>query len=256
MARLPRTGSASASLCERTPAKEEMIKAGLVADNKCETTLDQLVADLGLKPLSADEEQFIRARLGFVIGQWITNTAIFQEPDSRLLVKDVQISLVKIANGLDQLTAGKLDADRLTEIEQLLQGAETGFRHIHDSAVAFKIIDTLAQEVGCDKAMDLVKNFRYRSRTVAEACRRASKDLKLIKGRTGRPTLDWYRGFKDVLTFVAEKNEIPITVTIDPATGRATGSFIDLAMGFEGLLPGPMGSRNPETCARRLKSHR
>ena len=56
MVRLPRTGSASASLRERTPAKEEMIKAGLVAVNKRETTLHQLVADLGLKPLSADEE--------------------------------------------------------------------------------------------------------------------------------------------------------------------------------------------------------
>jgi hypothetical protein len=263
MVRLPQTGSAfcglnertqeidqmirALELQERTPKLEEMIRA---ANSIFETSIVGIIADLGLKPLSVDVENFIREGLGEVIGLWSINHK------GRLLVKDRRSTLTKIAHSLDQLAAGRLNADLESEIVPALSGHETGLRQSHDIAVAGKIIETLSHELGYRTAFERVHNFRNWPQTVAEACRRADKSLSLLKGKAGRPTLNWYRAFKDVLVFVADRNGIPLAITIDPQTGRATGRFIKLAMEFERLLPAAMRSSSPETCAGRLKSDR
>jgi hypothetical protein len=69
MARLPRTGSSLGTLCERTPDFEQMVAAGLVDAREATTTLAEVIADLGLHPLSDEDEQKIRDELGVVIGR-------------------------------------------------------------------------------------------------------------------------------------------------------------------------------------------
>jgi hypothetical protein len=56
MARLPRTGSAVASLCERTPEIDELVKRGVVDPREFVTTLVDTIARLGLAPLSPGDE--------------------------------------------------------------------------------------------------------------------------------------------------------------------------------------------------------
>ena len=69
MARLPRTCNSMSSLYERTPALEEMVNAGQVDANECETTLAEVMSGLGLAPLSREDEQTIRQELGLIVGR-------------------------------------------------------------------------------------------------------------------------------------------------------------------------------------------
>jgi hypothetical protein len=67
MARLPRRGSSIASLCERTAAFEYLVAVGLVDRREATTTLAAVLVDLGLAPLSDEDEQKVREELGRVV---------------------------------------------------------------------------------------------------------------------------------------------------------------------------------------------
>jgi hypothetical protein len=255
MARLPRTGSSLGSLCERTPAFEQMVAAGLVDACEATTTLTEVFGELGLAPLSDEDEQKIRDELGFVIGRGyeIQKDSQKQSPTSRLTVVDVREKLERVSSGLEAMADGHPDPGELAVIERVLNGSKTGFRESHDIAVALRVIKELADENGHDRARELVIEFRKWPRTVAEACRTAAKNLNLIKGKSGKPPRDWYRDFKRVLTFVAEKNGIRPMVVINWRTQEAQGRFIDLAERFEQLLPGHMRSPNRQAIAKMLQ---
>jgi hypothetical protein len=255
MSRLPRWGASTSSLYERTPAFVQLVKAGLVDANECRTTLAEVIAELGLAPVSDEDERTIREELGAVIGRGIEIYADSQKQnlDPVVTVADVQATLEWIADGLEAMIVGRLAPEQSAAIEKVLHGAETGFRERHDTEVALKVIGTLRQEIGHDKARERVIKFRQWPRTVAEACRRAAMELKLIKGKRGRLRRDWYSDFKRVLTFVAEKNGIQPKVVINRRTHKAQGRFIDLAERFERLLPRHMRSPNREAIAKMLQ---
>ncbi len=251
MARLPRSGKSVSALYERTPAFEAMVKAGFVDSRECEITLADVIAELGLAPLSVEDEQTIRNELGAVIGRGIEifEQSAKQNPEAKIEVSDVQTTLTKVADGLDAMIAGKSDPTQFAAIDKVMKGAETGFRERHDGEVALKIRRTLAQEIGVDDAHDRMAEFHRWPRTIAEACRRAVRDLDLIEGAPGRQPRDWYRDFKRVLTFIAKKNGIPPKVVINRRTHEARGRFVDLAEQFERLLPGHMRSQSREAIA-------
>jgi hypothetical protein len=246
-------GASSQSLYELTPECQEAINAGLFPSNPDypippTTTLRQVVAELSLAPLTRREERCVRGALGSAIG---AGTQAFELSLAPKIV-EVQGVLRRIADTLSS-TPGLTKEQKLWEIEPVLLGAETGFRHTYDTAIASLIINTLAREIGKERAHDRVVHFRDWTESVAEACRVAADDLGDIKGKPGRTPLYWYRDFRRVLVCIAEKNSINPTVEIDRVSGKAQGRFIELAKHFEELLPPMLRSPTDEAMAKRLQ---
>ena len=255
MARLPRTGKWVSSLYERTLDFEAMVEAGVVDPRECETTLAEVIIELGLAPLSAEDEQKIRHQLGTVIGRGIEifEQSAKQNPDGKLAVSDLQETLTKVAAGLEAMGVGLLAADQIALIDNVIKGAETGWQDAHNVEVALKIRSTLVQEIEVSNAQNRMAEFHKWPRTIAEACRRAARDLDLIEGDSGRRPRDWYRDFRRVLIFIAKKNGISPKVVINRRTHEAQGRFIELAEQFEQLLPRHMRSQSREAMAKMLE---
>lgn len=279
MARLPRSGATFLGIYERTPELEWLIEHGarlreaaqklseaglphdplhlripVTAHNEYLTTLAEVIADLGLKPLSDEDEQKIRYDLGAVIGRGSQLAEDSKKWNrNNLTVADVRATLVETAEGLDAMIAGRLSSERLAEIEKVLSGAETGFREKRDVEVALRIIGVLRHEIGHDLARERVINFRKWPRTVAEACRQADRELDKIKWKPGRQARNWYGGFVRVLAFVAVQNGIEQKVAVDPRTDEAAGRFLDMAERFEQLLPRNMRSASRGAIAKTLQ---
>jgi hypothetical protein len=150
MARLPGSGVSFVALYERTPATDEYLKAGIDPSKCPTTTLAEVIAELGLAPLSAEDEAKIRSQLGMAIGLGLLQFAGSpKNREGRLSVVAVRQSLKRILKGLDALAAGhQLDPVELQEIEQLIAGTNDGFRRGHDIAVALSLRAVLAQELG------------------------------------------------------------------------------------------------------------
>ncbi len=252
-----RGGASFEPLYERSPFTDYVVASGQLHPDyrgvPPTTTLAAVIDELGLEPLSKPEEQQLRGDLSAVIEAgikaWQLSTAA-----GGLQIADVQVTLRRIAKVLMAVCTSSGSAGELKEIERTLHGTKDGFHHAHDTAIGLLITNTLAQETGQGRAHDLVLNFRQWPRTVAAACLKAAKDLGKVKGKGGRPSLDWYPDFKRVLTCIAEKNSIPSIVEINRATGKAQGRFIELAERFEELLPPMLRSPNPEAMAKRLQS--
>jgi len=281
MARLPQTGSAIASLYERTPETELLIEYGanlretaqklreaghphdplhldipVAAPDEYLTTLAEVVAALGLTPLSTEDEQKIRGDLGSVIGlgiQELTHSPT-KNPDGRLQIRDIQKTLRQTAKRLDKLATGKLDPMELSAVEQVIWGTQTGFRKGHDIAAAGAMMKALISTVGEDRAYDMVHEYRGHASEIAAACRKAVDDLGSIHGgEGGQPAIDWFGGFVAVLLFVAARDGIRPTVSFDWQKGKSRGRFLDLAAGFEKLLHLSMRSETKDALAQRLK---
>jgi len=178
VARLPRSGATFLGIYDRTPelewliehvarlreAAQKLSEAGLphdplhlripvTAHNEYLTTLAEVIADLGLKPLSDEDEQKIRYDLGAVIGRGSQLAEDSKKWNrNNLTVADVRATLVETAEGLDANISGRLSSERLAEIEKVLSGAETGFREKRDVEVALRIIGVLRHEIGYDLA--------------------------------------------------------------------------------------------------------
>jgi len=208
------------------------------------TNLAEVIANLGLLPLSPGEEEAIRGDLGGIIGRYQFEIGEFREEGSRLRVADVQATMKAIA-------------DHLEEDGRILRAAETGFHQDPDIEVVNKLTELLGMnpEIGDRyKARDFIVDFCNRSRTVAHACRVAVKDLGSMRARGGRPPLEpHYRDFTALLVKIAGKNEIRATVENDRDTGMPRGRFVELAERFEQLLPPRMRSDTRHTVARRLQ---
>jgi hypothetical protein len=245
----------------RTPLSEEMVDAGLWKDAvhphwkdvpPPTTTLAQVVAELGLVPFSTRrEEEDVRFAIGDVIGAGMKTWELVKAGDMQ--IAEVQKILRRIAKSLTAALAGSANADELQSVEQTLQGVETGFRHAFDTGIALLIANTLAREIGEDKARDRMLNFRKWMHTFAAACRKAAEDLDKVKVKAGHPSVDWYRDFQRILTSIAKKNSIRPKVEIDRVTGEPKGRFIELAERFEEVLPPMLRSPSRAAIAKRLQ---
>src|SRR5207244_3379680 len=100
----------------------------------------------------------------------------------RLTIAKVSTTLRRVA---DDLERSPLDSAQMENIEQVLQGADTGFRSSHDIAVATRITNTLIDELGERRARDALREFRDRPGPLANACRKAAESLRSHKGRSG-----------------------------------------------------------------------
>ena len=149
MAKLPRTGIAYRSLDER------------------EFTLAEIVASLGLKPLSKKAERQIRDRLGFALAMW-------DEPYTALQIKDTAGAL-------------KAHAKRLDQIAPLATIMRSGFAREHDIAVGGQLIQILASNpaIGSvEAAHEHLRNFCDGASMMALTSRAAARPA--IKERPER----------------------------------------------------------------------
>jgi hypothetical protein len=251
MARWRRTGSATSSLRERTPVVSAMIEAGVVDSREAETTLTEIIANLGLAPLSPADECTIRQELGVIIaaGEQRFADSPKHKSDGSVTVRRVQKTLRWIARVLQGRSS---DAEQLDVVEQFLRGTETGLRTDLEIAVASTLISFLTRQLGDEeKSREMLCRFRTHPQPVADGCRQAAAELTAIRGRSGAGSIDW-SGFRRALELVAERNGIKPVVTIDRRTHEAKGRFIEIAAVFEQLLPRPMRTQTRDALAKRL----
>ena len=217
MAKLPKSGIEYQCLDER------------------EVTLAEIVASLGLKPLSKKAQREIRRRLGFALAMW-------DEPHTALQTKDVAGSL-------------KTRATELDHVASLGAITRTGFARGQDIADGEQLVQILVSnpEIGTVKAAhEYLRNFCDRAGIIASSCRAAAANLQSRKGRRGRSRYDWYDEFTAVLLEICKQNKIEPTLATDRISGEATGNLSKIALAFECLLPPKMRSGKPATIVKRL----
>ena len=218
MARLPRSGVGYQCLYE------------------WEGTLPEIMASLGLKPLSKSAERKIRNRLGFALSKW-------EEPYAATEVKDVVGSL-------------KAHAKRLDQISSIGTITRVGFARAHDLAVSGQVVQILASDPNIGSAATAhayLSDFCGRAETLASACRVAMSALQSNRGKSGKNRYDWYDEFTAVLVEICKQNKIEPTVGIDGITGEPVGGLSVLASAFERLLLPKMRSRTASAMVKRLQ---
>jgi hypothetical protein len=218
MAKLPRTGVAYQILDER------------------EISLADIIASLGLKPLSKKSEREIRDRLGFALATW-------DEPYTAVQIKDVAVLL-------------KAHAKRLDQIASLGSILQSGLVREHDIAVSGNLIQVLASNPSIrsmEAAHAYLRNFCVDVSTMASSCRAAAANLQARKGKGGKSRYGWYDVFTAVLLNICKQNRIEPTIRIDRISDEAVGTLAKIAAAFERLLPPVMRSPKPATMVKRLQ---
>src|SRR5215217_7510171 len=114
MAHLPRSGASFASLYEY------------------EITLQDVMSSLGFRPLSQQDEAFVRCAMGRAIGEWARSEGDYKASGAKLNIKDLQQSLAGVATRLDN-------------VNKMVAAAEEGLHHIHDIEVVGQISSALSK---------------------------------------------------------------------------------------------------------------
>jgi hypothetical protein len=171
MKRLPTRGASIASPCR----SEAELKSILSELGVAHTFDEAAVHDLYL-------------RIGNVIGAWF------------LEQENMQVS--PVAKAL--LSIGR----NLTDAVRLLSGHETGLRTSVEIEVTSQTAEFLALDpaVGSRaKARELIAAFQREAARIGHVCMIAYADLTHEAGKGGRPALNWYDDFTDLLLAVAVK---------------------------------------------------
>jgi len=225
MARLPRSGSSFSSLYES------------------EITLEDVISNLELRPLSKKDEAYIRTTIGSAIGQWAKIEGVHKEAGARLDIKDFRRSLKRFASGLE-------------EISSTLAPTSAGLHQIHDIEVVGKIALTLSEttDVGSvEQANNFLERFRSGAEMLARTVRVAEQNLTTIKTRHGRIRLDWHDDFTRAVALLCDLNSIPKTIITDPVSRHVRGKFLDTASALQRLLDPRMRAPSARALADRLE---
>jgi hypothetical protein len=218
MAKLPRSGVAYQFLYEY------------------DCTLSEVMASLGLRPLSKKAERKLRDRLGFALAKW-------EEPYTAIEIKDVVSSLTAHAKRLDEITP----LGAITRV---------GFGRGHEIAVSGQLVQFLASDpaIGSvEAAHAYLSEFCDKANTIASACLAAVSKLRSTKGKSGKSRYDWYDEFTAVLADICKQNKIEPSVGIDRISGEPRGSLFEIASAFERLLLPKMRSPTPAAMIKRLQ---
>jgi hypothetical protein len=226
MARLPRSGASFSSLYEY------------------EITLEDVISNLGFRPLSKKDESFVRSKMGHAIGQWGMAEGDYQATGAKLDIKDIRQSL----NGL---------AIRLEEVHKILAALEDGLHHTHGIAVVGQIASALSEnpEIGSvERAQKFLSDFRNRAWTVAHGTRVADWLLSSLPKRPhGRIRQDWHDDFTRAVMRVCELNGAAATIATNRETGEPTGQFLNAAAALQRLLDPRMRAPSLVALAQRLE---
>jgi hypothetical protein len=200
-----------------------------------DATLIEIVASLGLKPLSKRAVRKIRDRVGFALANW--------EPYTGTKVHEVIGSLNSHAKSLEKLAS-------------VAAVAKGGLCRAEDIDVACQLARSLAEEATIDSskaAYAYLADFGERATVIANASRSAATGLQPIKGKGGGSPYVWYDEFTAVLLDVCKKNKIEPEARIDRTSGEPVGGLAKVGSGFEKLLPPNMRSRTPSAMVKRLQ---
>lgn len=229
MVKLPKSGVSYQLLFERDPSQREP-----------DVTLSQIVATLGLKPLSGRGEREIRHRLGFALGKWEAPRATFD-------LADVISSLNVHAKALERFRA----------VAAIAKGGHLQGRYLErDMEVCLQLTQNLREHFAFEDigaAHVYLADFADRASAIASAARAAAKRLNGIRGTGGGSPYLWYDKFTAVLLELCNKNKIEPTAGIDSGSGELVGGLANMASAFERLLPPWMRSPTPEAMIKRLR---
>jgi len=226
MAHLPRSGASFASLYEY------------------EITLQDVMSSLGFRPLSKEDEAFVRCAMGRAIGEWARSEGDYKASGAKLNIKDLQQSLAGVATRLDN-------------VNKMVAAAEEGLHHIHDIEVVGQISSALSKnpEVGsAEEAHKFLADFRSRAGTVAHGAWLANWLLSTFpKQPHGRVRQDWHDDFTCAVVRVCELNNVPPKIVTDRVTREPKSRFFEAAMALERLLHPWMRAPSPPALAQRLE---
>jgi hypothetical protein len=135
----------------------------------CGSTLPEIIASLGLKPLKRAAERKFRDRLGFALALW-------EEPYTAIQVNDVVRALNLHAKHLDKVVSlGAITREGVARSDEL--------------ALSGELVRALTSEpmIGTvDRAHAYLSEFCDRAGVIASGCRAAATTLKAIKGKSGK----------------------------------------------------------------------
>ena len=100
---------------------------------------------------------------------------------------------------------------------------------------------------------DYLAEFNGQCQLVAAAARAQANVTASTKGFRGRPQLEWYDDFTDLLVQVAARGGIKPTISTNRQMGKKGGNFVELAYALEGLLVKHMRSQSKTACIKRLE---
>jgi hypothetical protein len=199
-------------------------------------TLSEVMASLGLKPLSRKAERTIRDRLGFALAKW-------REPYSPVESKDI----VRALNS---------HAKRLDSFVPLAAAAKGGFTGSHEIETASRWAQVLSENptIGSiEAAYEYIADFGDRARLLASASRDAAIRMQSTKGQAGRSPYDWYDDFTAVMIDICKANNMEPKAGIDRSSGEPVGGLAKVASGFECLLLPKMRSGTSAAMVKRLQ---
>ena len=147
----------------------------------------------------------------------------------------------------------------LTDAVRLLSGHETGLRTSVEIEVTSQTAEFLALDpaVGSRaKARELIAAFQREAARIGHVCMIAYADITHEAGNGGRPALNWYDDFTDLLLEVAVKAGVAPTLRKDRENQTRSGWLFEAAQALESLLDPWMRSPSAEACGKRLERSR
>ena len=157
------------------------------------------------------------------------------------------------------INALRSTAQHLDEIAIMLAGHETGLRSTRDMELVSQLAEYMALDptVGSiDRAHELITSFREGAARIAHTSMVAAADLSSRKGEGGRPPLEWYDDFTELLLQIANKAGVKPSSRKDRITKKRSGWLLDAALALESFLHPHMRSPSAEACGQRLDRSR
>jgi hypothetical protein len=206
-----------------------------------DTNLEQVIAELGLKPLSSEAEEKIRFGVGAAIGRWLDEHKAFDNVETvlmadelrprekqkkkvmKLRVRDLKATLNAMASGVELAV-------------RVLRSGEGGVVDDFDLRVRNEVRRFLSmnpESGGEDNVDGFLSEFCNKGEALSRACRIAIADIdaelghtdstsrKVGKGKGGAPRLDWYADFVYCISPIAEQNGIGLA---------GQGRFVDICL--------------------------
>lgn len=183
-------------------------------------------------------------RLGSIIGAW----AAEQE----------RLSTIAQARALMAIER------KLAAVIADLSGHETGLRQTSDIEVVSQLTIALAKSSQTGSVLEASRlissflkdtaQFQTNAAKMATACFDAAQDLKAQVGKSGRPRLEWYDDFTELLLVVADKAGIKPTFWKDSITNERSGWLFQAAQELESFFYPQMRSPDGEACGKRLET--
>jgi hypothetical protein len=158
----------------------------------------------------------------------------------------------RVSRGAALKRLGEL-ADALSTAEQILgSAARNGLHDDRDVASVNLLVIAGAHEApAVDQRAQLGRDVEAIARLRAR-CAKGIALAKATKDRTGRPRVNWYRRWVDLMVWMANQLNIKVTTQGNRSDNPADTPFVRMVFDFEKLLPRVMRVNSLKGCHQRL----